>query len=238
MSVLPREASFAEEVADYFLAFRGSGLALSPLDVELLMTWQERGVPYVVVCRGIRRAAELKRRMLPPNEPPLRSLRACQNAVEEEYRRYKGLTAEQARQTQQGRAAHGHRIEGLAPVSGVSSVIEVAQERLRRAGATLRRALKHASAPVQAAIERVLPLAEGRPASPIEAASRMVYLDEALALGYLRALPFTERRALMGQVRAALGPNLSRMSPRARRTSLRAHRVLLARAHGRLPELK
>ena len=57
MSYLPEGASFEELVQDYFVAFRGSGLMLSPLDGELASTWAQVGVPFEVVARGIRRAA-------------------------------------------------------------------------------------------------------------------------------------------------------------------------------------
>jgi hypothetical protein len=88
VSLLPPDASFEELVQDCFVAFRGSGLALSAVDAELLRRWAELGVPFEVVARGIRRRAERALWDAMPNEPLLRSLHACRATVEREIRRY------------------------------------------------------------------------------------------------------------------------------------------------------
>ncbi len=88
MSLLPPGATFEELVQDCFVAFRGSGLALSAVDAELLRSWAELGVPFEVVARGIRRRAERALWDAKPNEPLLRSLHACRAAVEREIRHY------------------------------------------------------------------------------------------------------------------------------------------------------
>src|SRR5688500_13002929 len=88
MSFLPEGASFEELVQDYFVAFRGSGLMLSPLDGELVSAWAALGVPFEVVARGIRRAAEETLWDARPGEPVLRSVRACRRAVEAEVKKY------------------------------------------------------------------------------------------------------------------------------------------------------
>ncbi len=88
MSLLPLDATFEELVQDCFVAFRGSGLALSAVDAELLRTWAELGVPFEVVACGIRRRAERALWDAKPNEPLLRSLHACRAAVEREIRHY------------------------------------------------------------------------------------------------------------------------------------------------------
>jgi hypothetical protein len=93
MSWLPQNASFEELVADLFSAYRGSGLALSGLDAELLGAWAQRGVPFEVVARGIRRAAESAAFHVKQGDPPLRSLRACRRAVEAEIRRHLSRSA-------------------------------------------------------------------------------------------------------------------------------------------------
>ncbi len=46
-------------VAEYFLALRGSGLLLSPLDQELVAEWERRGIPVAIFCRGIRHGPSL-----------------------------------------------------------------------------------------------------------------------------------------------------------------------------------
>src|SRR5689334_3401938 len=87
MSLLPESASFEEMVQDCFLAHRGAGLMLSPLDVELVMAWGDDGVPFEVVARGIRKAAEKALWDARPGEPALRSLRACRRDVEAEIKK-------------------------------------------------------------------------------------------------------------------------------------------------------
>jgi hypothetical protein len=88
VSLLPPDATFEELVQDCFVAFRGCGLALSGVDAELLRSWAERGVPFEVVARGIRRRAERALWDAKPDEPLLRSLHACRAAVEREIRHY------------------------------------------------------------------------------------------------------------------------------------------------------
>lgn len=218
MGLLPRGATFAEEVTDFFLAFRGSGVALSPLDVDLVLGWQERGVPYEVVCRGIRRAAEKRARDLAPGEPALRSLRGCARAVDEEFKRYQGLAA--------GRSVAA--TPGRAP------------DRLALARTVLARAAREGAPAVQRAAAQVL-AAMPRPSTDADPARRALLvarLDDAFALAYLRALCHADRLALLRSAREPLRGVLSGMSLRARRAALRAHRVLQARSHGALPPLK
>jgi len=93
MSYLPAGASFEELVQDYFVAFRGSGLMLSPLDGELASQWAREGVPFEVVARGIRSAAERALRDARPGEPALRTLRACRRAVEAEIKKFQDRSA-------------------------------------------------------------------------------------------------------------------------------------------------
>jgi len=218
MGLLPREASFAEEVADFFLAFRGAGVSLSPLDAELLLAWHQAGVPYDVVCRGIRRAAEKRAHHLAPGEPLLRTLRSCAKAVDDERKRAMGLRA--------GRATRS------------SEPAKAPDDPLARARAALRKAIREGTAPVRRSATQVLPLARDPEVDPARAFARVARIDEALALCYLRALPFSQRLALLRAARAPLAAALSRMSPRARRAALRAHRVLHARTHGELPALR
>src|SRR5215217_7321300 len=93
MSLLPEGASFEELVQDYFLAVRGAGLMLSPLDAQLLSAWADAKVPFEVVARGIARSAEKALFDARPGEPVLRSLRACRRQVDAEIKRYLSRTA-------------------------------------------------------------------------------------------------------------------------------------------------
>jgi len=216
MGLLPREATFAEEVADFFLAFRGAGVSLSPLDADLLLDWQARAVPYAVICRGIRRAAEKRAHTLRPGEPALRSLRSCARLVEEELARHQGVATGRAKK--------------VAAKPG--------PDRLAKARAALAKAAREGASPVRRAAERVHAKAVAASAGPAEVAFRVARLDEAFGFSYLRALPFAERFSVMRAVRERVGGALRAMSPRARRAALRAHRVMAARVHGGLPPLR
>lgn len=88
MSLLPDDATFHERVQDLFTAYRGRGFALSADDVELVQHWAEAQVPFEVVARGIRVAAERAVFDAPEGEGNLRFLRACRKAVEAELTKY------------------------------------------------------------------------------------------------------------------------------------------------------
>lgn len=88
MSLLPLSAGFEELVQDCFLTYRGSGIALSTLDAELVRAWAERGIPFEVVARGIRRSAEKALWDARPGEPLLRSLGSCRRQVEAEISKH------------------------------------------------------------------------------------------------------------------------------------------------------
>ena len=75
MSDLPSDAlDYQAVVAEYFLALRGAGLLLSPLDQDLVAEWERRGLPVPIVCRGLRRGVERLAEERPPR--PVRSVRA------------------------------------------------------------------------------------------------------------------------------------------------------------------
>ena len=91
MSEIPQESlSYQAAAAEFFLALRGSGLLLSPLDQELVAEWERRGLPLAGgLPRAPARAGGPGSRSAPraPRRP--RSLRACRFAVEEEWRAYR-----------------------------------------------------------------------------------------------------------------------------------------------------
>lgn len=93
MSLLPDDASFEELVQECFLAHRGQGLMLSALDAQLLSEWAKAQVPFEVVARGIRRAAERLHYDAKAGEAGPRTLRACKREVEAELKRYEARAA-------------------------------------------------------------------------------------------------------------------------------------------------
>lgn len=207
MSLLPHDASFHERVQDLFAAFRGRGVSLSALDVELVEEWAKTGAPFEVVARGIRRAAEGVLFDAPEDDRGLRSLVACRRDVERELKKYVSATA--------GSTAEA---EELAPLH---------LARHRKLNAALRKAAR--SHPVlEPAVDRLLALPEPR---DFDAAQQR----EELALAVLlRALPFDPRLALLHQARDFV-QKAAPMSSRARRESRRLHRAALLRRTLSLP---
>jgi hypothetical protein len=195
MSYLPHQASFEELVQDYFVAFRGSGLMLSPLDGELASAWAQTGVPFEVVARGIRRAAEKAQHDTRPGEPLLRSLRACRRAVEAEIKKF------------QDRMAGG---DGEGGAGGAPEALALDREKKRRS-ALRKYAKQH---PEWAALlERAECLAEKHPQEVRE---------EALLIHALRLLPFPERVGLFREARG-LREHSEALSAHARRLARRFH---------------
>lgn len=88
MSLLPDDATFHERVQALFTAYRGRGVALSADDVDLVQHWAEAEVPFEVVARGIRVAAERAVFDAPDGQGNLRFLRACRKTVEAELAKY------------------------------------------------------------------------------------------------------------------------------------------------------
>jgi hypothetical protein len=224
MSLLPEDAGFLEHVQAYFLAFRGDGVSLSPLDAELLSDWKSRGVPYPVICRGIRKAAESL--LYNGGESSrLRTLRSCRAAVEREFRRWEGVAASSL-----GKDSS----ETMAVVSSE----DFAVKRLKKARAQLRKALGASqSDAVTRALEAAASIVAMEMDDPRQVAMLIARADDALSLVYLRRLPAEVRRSLMREARALAGPRPAGASRRARKDALRAHRVALARGHGQLPAL-
>jgi hypothetical protein len=171
MSYLPAGATFEELVQDYFVAFRGSGLMLSPLDEELASQWAQAGVPFEVVARGIRRAAESALRDARPGESGLRTLRACRRAVEAEIKKF---------------------LDRSAGAGGEAEAQEQLQEdrEKKRRQALRKYAREHPQwAPL---FERAAARAQRQPPEARE---------EAVLLHALRSLPFGERVGLYREAR-------------------------------------
>jgi hypothetical protein len=220
MSLLPESATYLEQVTAYFLAFRGDGVVLSPLDAKLLGSWHDREVPYSVVCRGIRKAAESRLYDARPGRARLRTLRSCRTAVEREFKRFSGLSA--------GRTAAG----------SAKPPEHFALQRLKKARTALRKALGSAPSGAHSkGLAVALSLLDVECDQPGAVAALIARADDALTLAYLRALPFADRSRLVREARVAAGPRPAGASARARKDALRAHLVARGRAHGALVAL-
>ena len=213
MSFLPEGASFEERVQELFLAVRGSGLMLSALDVELLEGWGERGVPFEVVARGIRRAAEKALWDARPGEPVLRSLRSCKRQVEAEIKK------------------HLARVVGAASGGGeVKGEEELLAERHQRMCATLRKAGREREALAEA-VERVVGFLVREVPRDLTEAGRQ---EEAALLLLVRSLPYPERRAVLQESKERRGVQTG-MSARVRKLARRFHTFAAVRRALSLP---
>jgi len=100
MSLLPDSASFHERVQDCFVTYRGHGVSFSAVDLDLVDKWAALEVPFEVVARGIRKAAEAALWDAVEEDGRLFSLRGAKKHVELEISKYTrvsaGRTAENA----------------------------------------------------------------------------------------------------------------------------------------------
>ncbi|MGA9525516.1 MAG: hypothetical protein WBV82_28915 [Myxococcaceae bacterium] len=214
MSLLPESASFEELVQDCFLTHRGAGLMLSPLDVELIVAWAAEEVPFEVVARGIRRAAEKALWDARPGEPVLRSLRACRREVDAEIRKYRSRSV--------GRSEAPSTPEPNPRVS-------LEEERHKRLRSALTKLAKE-NASLQ---PRIRALLDGPLASPPRDLTEADHREEVTCAALLRALPFEHRLSLYREAAAHSGPSAA--SAHARKVSRRFHRHALLRRALNLP---
>ena len=199
MSLLPDSASFEERVQDCFTAYRGRGVELSALDVDLLDVWAQTGAPFEVVARGLRKAAEGADWDAPESGGGLKSLRSCRRQVQAEISKWVAQTPGQ----------HTAAVEESEPLH---------LARHKKLKATLRKIARTIEAVAAAAskLEETL-----KPPADFGAAVR----QEELAFAVLtRALGWNARQALLHQARR-LVQNAQPVSPHAVRESRRFHRA-------------
>lgn len=209
MSLLPDSASFHERVQDCFVAYRGRGVSLSAVDVELVEAWATSGAPFEVIARGIRKAAEAAMWDAPDGAGLLRSLAACRRSVDSEIAKYLKRTA--------GRTESA----GELPEDAFHVV------RHKKLVAAVKKLAKE-----QPGLERALVRTHALPQPHDFAASNA---QEELVLAWLlRALPFAERRMILREARRLM-ENAAAVSAQARRESLRFHRAALVRQKWSLP---
>jgi len=213
MSLIPAGSlSYPALVAEYFLQLRGTGLLLSPLDLELVAEWERRGVPAAVVCRGMRRGWDDLSRERPPGAAPPRSLRALRGFVEEEWRAYRD-----------GRVG-----DGGAP----GSEAEAARGRLDAARAVLEEAAAASTGPRREAYREAAALLPGEAGSLHEVERVLGAADDLLLHRWILTLPRPERGALGPRCRLLAGDRTRRARRSAYRETLRTHLFEAARRAG------
>lgn len=117
MSLLPaEEITYLDYVAEFFLAQKGAGLVLAPPDVELVRRYEGEGIPFEILCRGIERAFEVRRRHGKERTPHL-SLRSCRRSIDAEVRRFRKSAVRGA-----GPVADSGRLDRLLGLARTASV--------------------------------------------------------------------------------------------------------------------
>ena len=213
MSLIPAgELSYAALVSEFFLQLRGTGLLLSPLDLELVAEWERRGVPASVVCRGMRRGWDDLVRDRPPGAAPPRSLRALRGFVEEEWRAYRdGRVGDGGARGPEADAARARLAAARAALAGSAEATAGERRDAYRAAA--------ASLPDDAASLQDLEVA-------LRAA------DDLLLHRWILSLPRPERAALGPRCRLLAGDRTRRARRSAYRETLRTHLFESARRAG------
>jgi hypothetical protein len=204
VSLLPAESSFHERVQDCFSAYRGRGVMLSPLDVELLDAWAKKEVPFEVVARGMRQAAEAALFDAAATEVGLRSLASCRRKVEAEIKKYRAHSAKAA-------SAEDDTVSVGEPLH---------LSRFKKQKALLRKLSREqpALAPCCARLLEKLPT----PANYATSARQEELVHSVL----LHALPWSKRAPLLAHVRA-LVQKTGTLSRGARLEAVRFHRAAL-----------
>jgi len=213
VSLIPAgELSYAALVSEFFLQLRGTGLLLSPLDLELVAEWERRGVPASVVCRGMRRGWDDLVRDRPPGAAPPRSLRALRGFVEEEWRAYRdGRVGDGGARGPEADAARARLAAARAALAGSAEATAGERRDAYRAAA--------ASLPDDAASLQDLEVA-------LRAA------DDLLLHRWILSLPRPERAALGPRCRLLAGDRTRRARRSAYRETLRTHLFEAARRAG------
>lgn len=194
MSFLPDSASFHERVQDCFVAYRGHGLALSAQDVDLVDRWAAAQVPFEVVARGIRKAAEAAHHDAAAGDSVM-SLKACKRQVDAEIQKY---------------------LKRAVGRGGPADSTPLHLARHQKLVAALKKFAKEHDA-----FRRLLSVAQSLPEpANLEAADRQEHLAMA---SIVRTLPFAERLVLMRRSRAQWRRALP-VSRSARLEALRFHR--------------
>ncbi len=213
MSLIPAGSlSYTALISEFFLQLRGTGLLLSPLDLELVAEWERRGLPTAVVCRGLRRGFDDLARDRAPGAAAPRSLRALRGFVEEEWRAYReGRVGDGGSPAPEADAA---RARLAAARAHLASATASAPDALREAYRAASRALP-ADAVTLHDLERALGAA-----------------DALLLRGWVRSLPRPERAALGPRCRLLAGDRTRRARRAAYRETLRTHLLEAARRAG------
>jgi len=227
------EAEYLQAVTRFFLALRGTGLFLAPLDADLIFHWRTSGVPLTTVLRGMHRGAE----RLASKKQPLRTLRHLKRYVDQEARQ--GLEGSSARaRGRRSPVRHRSLESGPAPrYDAVRTVLLEHQEGLERiridADAAGQTALSPVLIDAQASLRRLEAPESWGTSGPVAA---LLELGRRFYEASLAALPPDEQEALQREAQAALRGYGQEMSEASQAETLRELVVSFLRQRYRLFE--
>lgn len=207
---------------DAYLALRGGGLVLSPLDLDRIRRWRDQGLPLEVVLEGMRRAhrAWHDAGRISRSRPFL--LRHAEPHVEE-LARIHARRAPGGFPTPPAPVDRGGALPPPAP--GPQDTLPAAVAWHRQACSRLQALIVSAEGSVRVAYQAAL--------AALESGAELLMADELQARAYLDVLPPGERRWMGQKVREMSGPRAG--IPRASyRAMLRANLWEAARTHGQL----
>jgi len=218
VSHFPVEALSYETVAsEYFLGLVGAGLMLSPLDLELVHSYERRGIPVEIVCRGLRLGFEAAVAKRPPGSPPPRTMRAYRFAVENEWRAY--------REGRVGSAPPPEDDERSVGQTRVEAARLALRTRAQRAAVALRSGYAEAESAISLAPKDVV-----YDLGKVD--ELFTRVDELLMVAWRRGLDRTQRTALGAALKSSVGPRQPGCTRRAHRDALRGQMALLAKRSG------
>lgn len=190
---------------------------LSPLDLELLETWEAQQIPFEVIARGIRRAAETTLWDARPGENTLRSLRSCRRQVEAELKKHLQRS-----------------VQTDAPptvfLKDENSEAALIQKRHRKLIASLQK-IAERDEQLRKGIDLLLTLVQQQPPTSMRHMERH---EEWVFIRLLRSLPFSLRLELLKEA-IELTKTTASVSVYAKKLSRRFHRAFVLRRRFSLP---
>ncbi len=218
--------TYVERVTSLFLALRGTGLFLSPRDMETILEWWDAGLPLSTVLRGMARGAE----RLHARNQPIRSLGRLKRHVTAAHRgrpREAWTAADRFGEPACGRA---NAIEPGEKRARIDALIDDHLEALR---ALERREPGEPAVVLDAAREAVTSLEEVRVRTRQQpgdrAAGAILEVGRKFYRRLLAGLPEDARAGLKAQARASLRGWADTMSDEAAGDTLEELMIVLLR---------
>ena len=198
-----REEDYYEEVESYFVARRGSPLFITPSEWDLVLRWEQLGIPLAVVKEGIDRVFERPKTLLKP-----RRLGYCRQTVEAAFRRF--------RESSLGGRGAGTSSED----AGAEAHLRKASSRLRELAAALPEKERGLAPFLERAADAVRSLSERAGEAPGEVERELTALDEELVVESEAVLGDTEQDELRREAESSLDSYRERMPEKIYRAAL------------------